>query len=108
MTESAPPQRKGFYGSFPQLGVPAGVVLANLIFLVMTATVAPDAFQAWGWRVPFIISVVLMGLGLYVQIRLEDTPEFKALEAADIRFNSPLSLLDWWQSRQCCTSSGAT
>jgi metabolite-proton symporter len=82
VTESAPPGRKGFYGSFPQLGVPAGVVLANLIFLAMTASVAPEAFQAWGWRVPFLFSVVLVGLGLYVQIRLEDTPEFKAVEAA--------------------------
>ncbi|WP_293677295.1 MFS transporter, partial [uncultured Phenylobacterium sp.] len=82
VTESAPPHRKGFFGSFPQLGVPAGVVLANVVFLVMTATLAPETFQTWGWRVPFLFSVVLVGLGLYVQIKLEDTPEFKALEAA--------------------------
>jgi metabolite-proton symporter len=81
-TESAPPGRKGFYGSFPQLGVPAGVVLANLIFLIMTANFAPETFAAWGWRVPFLLSVLLVGLGLYVQLKLEDTPEFKALEAA--------------------------
>ncbi|MBL8770023.1 MAG: MHS family MFS transporter [Phenylobacterium sp.] len=81
-TESAPPGQKGFYGSFPQLGVPAGVVLANLVFLLMTANLAPEAFEAWGWRVPFILSVVLVGLGLYVQIKLEDSPEFQALEEA--------------------------
>lgn len=81
-TESAPPGRKGLYGSFPQLGVPAGVVLANLVFLVMTANLAPEQFQAWGWRVPFLLSVALVGLGVFVQLRLEDTPEFKALETA--------------------------
>ena len=81
-TENAPPGKRGFYGSFPQLGVPAGVVMANLVFLVMGQVVAPDAFQAWGWRIPFLVSVVLVGLGLYVQLKLEDTPEFKALEAA--------------------------
>ncbi len=81
-TENAPPGKRGFYGSFPQLGVPAGVVMANLVFLVMGQVVAPDAFQAWGWRIPFLVSVVLVGLGLYVQLKLEDTPEFKALEEA--------------------------
>lgn len=81
-TESAPPGKKGFYGSFPQMGVPTGVILANLVFMVMTANLAPEAFEAWGWRVPFIVSVLLVGLGLYVQLKLEDTPEFEALEAA--------------------------
>jgi metabolite-proton symporter len=81
--ESAPPGRKGFYGSFAQIGVPVGVVLANLVFLVMTATLAPEAFQAWGWRVPFLLSVALVALGLYVQLVLEDSPEFKALAIAE-------------------------
>ncbi len=81
--ESAPAGRRGFYGSFPQLGVPAGVVLANLLFLVMTANLAPEAFQAWGWRVPFILSILLVALGLFVQLKLEDTPEFKALEQVE-------------------------
>ena len=81
-TESAPPGRKGFYGSFPQLGVPAGVVLANLVFMLMTANLAPEAFESWGWRAPFIFSIVLVALGLYVQLKLEDTPEFQALEQA--------------------------
>ncbi|HEY8571709.1 MFS transporter [Phenylobacterium sp.] len=81
--ESAPAGRKGFYGSFAQVGVPVGVVLANLIFLVMSANLAPEAFQSWGWRVPFVLSLLLVGLGLYVQLVLEDSPEFKALEIAE-------------------------
>jgi metabolite-proton symporter len=83
--ENAPEGRRGLYGSFPQLGVPLGVVLANLIFLVMAETISPGAFLAWGWRVPFVLSVVLVGLGLYVQLKLEDTPEFRALAAAEDR-----------------------
>ncbi|MFC3070731.1 MFS transporter [Phenylobacterium soli] len=82
-TENAPPGKRGFYGSFAQMGVPAGVATANLIFLLMTANLAPEAFQAWGWRIPFLLSVLLVGLGLYVHLMLEDTAEFRALEQAE-------------------------
>ena len=81
--ENAPPKQRGFYGSFAQMGVPAGVVLANLIFLVLGTTVAPEAFAAWAWRIPFVLSIVLVGLGLYVQLKLEDTVEFQALQAVE-------------------------
>ena len=81
--ENAPPRQRGFYGSFAQLGVPAGVVLANLIFLVMGSTLAPDAFLAWGWRIPFVLSMLLVALGLYVQLKLEDTAEFQALQTLE-------------------------
>jgi metabolite-proton symporter len=84
--ESAPPGQRGFYGSFAQLGVPAGVVAANLVFLLMAQLVSPETFQAWGWRVPFLASVALVALALYVQLKLEDSPEFKALaDAAEDR-----------------------
>jgi MFS family permease len=79
-TESAPDDKRGFYGSFAQIGVPAGVVLANLVFLLLNATLSPDAFQSWGWRIPFLLSIGLVGLGLYVQLHLEETPVFKELE----------------------------
>jgi hypothetical protein len=65
------------------MGVPAGVVLANLIFLVMGATVPADSFLIWAWRIPFLLSIVLVGLGLYVQLKLEDTAEFQALQALE-------------------------
>jgi metabolite-proton symporter len=81
--ENAPVQRRGFYGSFAQMGVPAGVVSANLIFIIMTQLLAPEAFAAWGWRIPFLLSILLVGLSLYVQMMLEDTAEFKALEKAE-------------------------
>ncbi|AHY45903.1 Sugar (and other) transporter [Rubrobacter radiotolerans] len=79
-TESAPGNRRGFYGSFAQVGVPVGVILANLIFLLITAIVTPEFFAAWGWRIPFLLSIVLIGIGLYIQLRLEDTPAFRHLE----------------------------
>jgi metabolite-proton symporter len=81
--ENAPVQKRGFYGSFAQMGVPAGVITANLIFTIMGKTVAPAAFADWGWRIPFLLSILLVGLSLYVQMMLEDTPEFKALAKAE-------------------------
>ncbi len=79
-TESAPEGRRGFYGSFAQIGVPAGVVLANLVFLLLNAALSDQAFQAWGWRIPFILSFALVALGMYVQLGLEETPVFKAID----------------------------
>ncbi len=79
-TESAPRHRRGFYGSFAQAGVPVGVILANAVFLGAGAILAPEAMAAWGWRIPFLASFVLIGVGLYVQLRLEETPEFQRLQ----------------------------
>jgi metabolite-proton symporter len=74
--ESAPQGRRGYYGSFVQIGVPLGVLLANLIFFILDAVMAQDAFLAWGWRIPFLLSLLLVCVGVYVQLRLEDSPEF--------------------------------
>jgi MFS family permease len=79
--ENAPPKQRGFYGSFAQMGVPAGVILGNAIFLIMGATVPPDSFLAWAWRVPFLLSIVLVLLALYIQLKLEDTADFQAAQA---------------------------
>jgi MFS family permease len=79
VTESAPPNRRGFYGSFAQVGAPVGIVLANLAFLIASSSMSPESFLSWGWRVPFLLSVALIGLALYVQLRLEDTAEFQQL-----------------------------
>jgi metabolite-proton symporter len=82
--ENAPPEKRGLFGSLPQLGIPGGMILANLAVLLMTAAVSADAFLAWGWRAPFLLSVLLVAIGIYVQGRLEETPEFKrAMEGGD-------------------------
>src|SRR5918999_4088691 len=79
-TEYAPPSKRGFYGSFAQVGVPVGLVLGNAFFLVLAAVQTPEAFAAWGWRIPFIASIVLIGLAMFIQLRLEDTPAFRRLQ----------------------------
>lgn len=82
VTESAPSNKRGYYGSFAQAGAPVGVILANLAFIIISATVSEEAFMSWGWRVPFIASVILIGISMYIQLHLEETEAFKELEAA--------------------------
>jgi metabolite-proton symporter len=79
VTESAPAEKRGFYGAFAQAGAPVGVILANVAFLIVTASVSTEALLDWGWRSPFLASIILIGLSLYVQLTLEDTPAFKEL-----------------------------
>jgi len=82
LIESSPPGMRGFYGSFAQLGVPVGVVFANLVFLAVTQAFGETGMLAWAWRIPFILSVALIGVGLYVQLRLEETPAFLLAQRA--------------------------
>lgn len=89
VTENAPAGRRGFYGSFAQVGVPVGVVLANCAFLAVGALTSPDAFMAWGWRLPFIASVLLIGVAVYAQFKLEDTAAFRQLQAAKAAAAAP-------------------
>ncbi len=79
-TESAPSEKRGFYGSFAQMGVPVAVLISNIIFLIIAASLGDDALVAWAWRIPFLLSVLLIGLGLYIQLTLEDTPAFRQLQ----------------------------
>jgi metabolite-proton symporter len=79
--EHAPAHRRGFYGSWPQMGVPAGMLVANLAFLAMSVSMSKTAFLAWGWRVPFLASVVLVALGLVIRLRLNESPVFQAVKA---------------------------
>ncbi len=74
--ENAPSSRRGLYGSFVQMGVPVGIVLANGAFFLLDETISPRDFEAWGWRLPFLFSVLLVMLGFYVKSRLQDSPGF--------------------------------
>jgi metabolite-proton symporter len=106
-TENAPAQRRGFYGSFAQVGAPVGVILANLAFLLMSANTSPEAFMQWGWRVPFIVSVVLIGLALFVQLRLEDTVEFLKLQKRAAPPRSPVIEALRTHPKQIALAAGA-
>lgn len=80
VTESAPDNKRGYYGSFAQAGAPVGVILANLAFIAISASVSEEAFMSWGWRVPFLASVILIGISMYIQLHLEETEAFKELK----------------------------
>jgi MFS family permease len=70
--ENAPANRRGMWGALPQMGGPGGLVIANLITLIVTLAVAGDAFLSWGWRIPFLVNVLLIAIGLWIRLRIED------------------------------------
>jgi metabolite-proton symporter len=76
-TENAPAGKRAIYGTFPQLGAPIGFILANGVFLLLSVTIDAEQFLAWGWRVPFLASAVLVIIGLYVRFKLIETPAFQ-------------------------------
>ena len=89
-TENAPPGKRAWYGMFPQLGAPIGFFLATGIFLMLTAVLDDAAFFAWGWRVPFVGSAVLVFLGLWVRLRLTETPAFQRAIEQQERVRLPM------------------
>jgi metabolite-proton symporter len=92
-TENAPRGKEGWYGMFPQLGAPLGFLCSTGIFVVLTATLSDADFLAWGWRVPFLASAVLVAVGLWVRLSLTETPAFqRAIERAE-RVRVPLVVL---------------
>jgi len=76
-TENAPPGKRAWYGMFPQLGAPLGFVCSTGIFLLLTELLTDEQFFTWGWRVPFLASSLLVFVGLYVRLRLTETPAFQ-------------------------------
>ncbi|MFF8943858.1 MFS transporter [Streptomyces sp. NPDC014864] len=81
-TEYAPEGKRGVYGSVVQLGVPIGVITANTVFLLAGAFTSDSAFAAWGWRLPFLVGLLVLVLAWYIHTRVEETPEFRAAEEA--------------------------
>src|ERR1041385_7415746 len=73
-------KHRGFIASWPQFGVPAGLFLSNLAVLAVSA-VSGDQFLTWGWRVPFLLSIVLIAMGLYIRLGILETPVFRRLSA---------------------------
>ena len=76
-TENAPPGKQAWYGMFPQLGAPIGFLCSTGVFLLLTNCLTDAEFFAWGWRVPFLASALLVFMGLYVRLRLAETPAFQ-------------------------------
>jgi metabolite-proton symporter len=76
--ENAPEGWRGRFGMFPQLGAPVGFIFANGLFLLLSLVLTPDQFKAWGWRLPFLLSSLLVAVGLWVRLKLTETPAFAA------------------------------
>ncbi|QQD17418.1 MHS family MFS transporter [Spongiibacter nanhainus] len=81
--EYAPPNRRGLYGGFVQIGTPAGLILANIAFLGALALVPEDQFLVWGWRVPFLLSAILVIIGLVIRLQIEETPIYASAKRRD-------------------------
>lgn len=76
-TENAPEGKRALYGTFPQLGAPIGFILSNVLFVILSLTLDEAQFASWGWRIPFLLSAVLVVVGLWVRLKLMETPAFQ-------------------------------
>ncbi|MFT4021043.1 MAG: MFS transporter [Acinetobacter sp.] len=89
-TENAPEGKRAWYGMFPQLGAPLGFILATGSFLLLGAIMSNDAFLQWGWRIPFIASAALVIVGLYIRLKLHETPAFQRVLDKQKEVNIPV------------------
>jgi MFS family permease len=88
--EHAPPGRRGFFGSWPQMGVPAGLLLANVVFFISSSAMSEAQFLAWGWRIPFLLSIILIGVGLYIRLRIMESPAFRRVQESGTESQMPI------------------
>ena len=104
--EHAPAGRRGFYGSWPQLGVPAGLLLSTAVF-AQFARLPEDQFLSWGWRVPFLLSLLLVGVGLIIRLQIQETPAFTRLKTAQTEARRPIIELLRSQRKEVLLAMGA-
>ena len=90
-TENAPPGKKAWYGMFPQLGAPIGFLCSSAIFLILSKTLSDQQFISFGWRIPFIASALLVWVGLYVRLKIAETPDFLKIIEKDERVKVPVA-----------------
>jgi len=90
-TENAPPGKKAWYGMFPQLGAPIGFLCSSAIFLIISKTLSDQQFISFGWRIPFIASALLVWVGLYVRLKIAETPDFIKIIEKNERVKVPVA-----------------
>ena len=88
--EHAPQTRRGLFGSFVALGLPFGIILSNLVFLLVSSTTTDTQFARWGWRIPFLASAVMVAVGLFVRLRVGESPLFAELRRGGTERRLPL------------------
>ncbi len=89
VAEHAPPEKRGFYTSFIQASVVGGFVLSIIVVIACRALIPADEFAAWGWRLPFLLSIVLLGISLWMRLKLSESPVFQAMKAAGETSSNP-------------------
>lgn len=89
-TENAPPEKRAWFGMFPQLGAPIGFVCSTGIFLILGAVLTEQQLLDWGWRIPFLASAALVWVGLYVRLKITETPDFERVLASNERVKVPM------------------
>ncbi|MEZ2389129.1 MFS transporter [bacterium RCC_150] len=108
--EYAPEKKRALFSLSPVLGTSAGLLLSTLTFLITGFTMSIETFEAWGWRVPFLLSIVLVGIGMYVRLGISETPVFKlaAEKAAENAHNKlPITELFRYQTKEVLLAAGA-
>jgi metabolite-proton symporter len=105
--ESGDPSRRGLNASWPQVGVPLGLLLANGVLSLMAAVTGEDAFSSWGWRVPFLLSGLLVVVGLWIRLSLAESPLFRAVEASEDKAGAPIVEVLRRHPRQVLLAVGA-
>ncbi len=92
-TENAPPGKRSWYGMFPQLGAPVGLFLSSGIFWLLLHVISQEALLSWGWRVPFLSSIILIAIGLWVRLSITETPAFQKAIDSHERVEVPVAEL---------------
>lgn len=104
--EHAPARLRGFYGSWPQIGVPAGLLLSTGVFSLVTR-MPEEAFLSWGWRVPFLLSLLLVGVGLLIRIKILETPSFEKIRESGSEARQPIIEVITQYPKQVLLAMGA-
>jgi MFS family permease len=91
--EHAPRNKRGFWGAFPQIGVPVGMILATLVLYLLRLSMSPEQFLEWGWRIPFLLSVVLIVVGYFIRAAVAESPVFKEMVERKRETATPLKQL---------------
>ncbi|MBX7496093.1 MFS transporter [Qipengyuania sp. 6B39] len=89
VAEHAPPEKRGFYTSFIQASVVGGFVLSIIVVILCRALIPADDFAAWGWRIPFLLSIILLGISLWMRLKLSESPVFQAMKEAGETAGNP-------------------
>jgi MHS family shikimate/dehydroshikimate transporter-like MFS transporter len=89
--EYAPPEKRGFYASLPQIGLAIGLMLASGVVALLSWLLTDAQFLAWGWRVAFLISAAMVGVGIYIRLNVQETPEFAAVKARNAELRIPFA-----------------